>query len=882
MKKEYLGVEIDYSRDDNITEFGKKTLEDRYYSNDEKSPQEAFARAAVAFADDLEHAQRIYDYVSKLWFMYATPVLSNGGLKRGQPISCFLSYVPDSRKGLSEHYDEIIWLASNGGGIGGYWGDLRTDGIGTSNGSVSGGAMPFIKVVDSLTLSTSQGKTRRGSYACYMDISHPEIEEFISMRKPTGGDTNRKSLNLHHGVNITDSFMQILEKCMKEENVDDTWELIDPKTKKVVKKVSAKKLWQYLLETRMQTGEPYIHYIDTSNEFFPEEQKKLNLSIKQSNLCVAPETLVLTDKGHLPIIELEGRDVNVWNGEEFTNVKVVKTGLNQQLDRIEFSDGAILEVTPYHKFYVKDDYKKTTIVKRAHELKVGDKLINFDKPVIEFDKELDNAYEKGFLLSNQKLEDYSLLPMQYSISSKVKWLEGLFDGASSCIKNNEGGVKTLQISGCIKNLSNIRLMLQTMGVSSFIVPIYENTNILILNENNIKKLVDIGFKINITLEHINQYEDCAEVSVIHRNVRKADTFCFTEEKRGMGVFNGVITGNCSEIIEATDEFRTAVCCLSSVNLEKFDEWENHDKFIPDLIRFLDNILTHFMYDVFDQKSFDEITEMYENDKMDIHRMRDLAKPGMSGLVKAAWSAYRERSLGLGSMGFHAFLQKKNLPFESALASSLNRRMFENIKTKALEETKRLALEKGEAPDMKGSGKRNAHLMAIAPNASSSIICGSSPSIEPIRANAYTHKTLSGSFLVKNKFLEKLLEEKGKNTKEVWKSIIENNGAVQHLEFLSDWEKDVYKTALELDQLWLIEHAADRQKHICQAQSLNLFFSADEDIKYLHDVHFRAWKTKLKTLYYCRSETIYRVENVNVKIERQKIEDHDDVCLACEG
>ena len=582
---------INYERDELLTDFGKTTLKDRYLLPNENSPQDGFMRAAKAFSDNDEMAQRIYDYASKLWFMFSTPILSNGGANRGMPISCFLNYVGDSREGLTGHYTENAWLASIGGGIGGYWGHVRSDGTSTSGGSQSSGSIPFLHVVDSEILAFSQGKTRRGSYAAYMDMSHPEIIEFLEMRKPSGGDIHRKCLNLHHAINISDEFMHLIEKCVTEPTYDDTWNLIDPHTKEVVRTVSARDLWQKLLENRVATGEPYVSFIDTINEALPETQKKLGLKVHHSNLC-------------------------------------------------------------------------------------------------------------------------------------------------------------------------------------------------------------------------------------------------------------------TEITLPTNEDRTAVCCLSSVNLEKYDEWKNDKLFIPDLVRFLDNALTYFIENAPDS------------------------------VFRAKFSAAQERSIGLGAMGFHAYLQSKNIAFESALAKSLNMKMFKSIKEEAVEESKRLAVKRGEAPDMEGTGMRNAHLLAVAPNASSSIICGTtSPSIEPYRANAYVQKTMSGSFLVKNKYLEKLLEKKGINNDAIWSSIVSQRGSVLHLKELSDYEKDVFKTGIEINQQWIIEHAADRQKYICQGQSVNLFVPADVNIKELHDTHMLAWKKKLKTLYYCRSEAIKRAELVSKKVERTIIPEAD--CLACE-
>ena len=586
-------INIDYRKDKLLTEFSLKTLEDRYLVGDEKSPQEGFARAAEAFADDEAHAQRLYDYASNLWFMFATPVLSNGGTRRGLPISCFLNYVEDSREGITGHYTENAYLSSFGGGIGGSWSDVRSQGTKTSKGSESTGVMPFVKVVDSEMLAFSQGVTRRGSYAAYLHMSHPEIEEFLDMRKPTGGDTNRKCLNLHHGVVIPDKFMEIIHKATKEDGFDDSWELIDPHSGEVKKVVSARTLWVKLLQNRMETGEPYLMFEDAVQADLPQYQKDKGLQVHHSNLC-------------------------------------------------------------------------------------------------------------------------------------------------------------------------------------------------------------------------------------------------------------------SEITLATDEERTAVCCLSSVNLEYYDEWKKVPAFIPDLIRMLDNVLTYFIENAPEQ------------------------------LERAQFSAMRERSLGLGAMGFHAYLQKNNMPFESIFASSINFEMFKHIKTQAQQETERLAVERGACPDDPSCSVRNAHLLAVAPNASSSIICGNtSPSIEPFRANAYTQKTKSGSFLQKNKYLEKVLDGYSKNTEDTWKSIVTNKGSVQHLDFLTEEEKDVYKTAVEINQSWIVEHAAARQEFICQSQSVNLFFPPDVNKGELHNIHMLAWAKNMKTLYYLRSEAISRADNVSNKIKREIIFEQQD-CLSCEG
>ena len=591
-----MNIDIDFRRDRYLSLFSIKTLQDRYLVDGEGSPQQAFARAAEAFADDEGHAQRLYDYASKLWFMFSTPILSNGGTKRGLPISCFLNYVDDSRTGITDHYTENAFLSSVGGGVGGYWGDIRSVGSKTSNGSESTGVIPFLKVVDAEMLAFSQGVTRRGSYAAYLPMSHPEIEEYMDMRKPTGGDINRKSTNLHHGVIIPDNFMELIERATKEEGFDDSWPLIDPNSGITTKVVSAKTLWVKLIQNRVETGEPYIMFGDTVQEGLPECQKELGLKVNQSNLC-------------------------------------------------------------------------------------------------------------------------------------------------------------------------------------------------------------------------------------------------------------------SEITLPTNEDRTAVCCLSSVNLEEYDEWSNDPNFIPDLIRMLDNVLTHFIENA-----------PYE-------------------LKKAKYSAASERSIGLGAMGFHAYLQRHSIPFESFQAKNRNMAMFWHIKSCAEVASEQLAKERGEAPDAVGTGRRNVHLLAVAPNASSSIICGNtSPSIEPYRANAFTQKTKSGSSLQKNEYLQAVLQDIEMDTEEVWKSIVTNGGSVQHLEFLDEWTKYVFKTAVEIDQRWIIDMAADRQKQICQSQSLNVFFPSDVSKQELHAIHMMAWKKKVKTLYYLRSEAHKRAETVSDEVLRKRIFESmdEDACVACEG
>ena len=599
------GIRVDYSRDSLFDELGKIRLRESYMREDEASPQERFAYVSKAFGSNEAHAQRLYGYASKHWLSYSTPVLSFGRSARGLPISCFLPYLHDSAEGLVNTLSEVNWLSMLGGGVG--------IGIGIrSADDKSVGIMPHLRTYDASSLAYRQGRTRRGSYAAYLDISHPDILIFLEIRKPTG-DQNMRCQNLHHGINITDDFMQLIENCMKDPDADDSWELKDPHNGEVREVVSARELWQKIIETRMLTGEPYIHFIDTSNRMMPDFQKKLGLSIRQSNLC-------------------------------------------------------------------------------------------------------------------------------------------------------------------------------------------------------------------------------------------------------------------SEIILPTDKDRTAVCCLSSLNLEHYDDWKNDTLFLADIAEMLDNVLQYFI---------------------------DNAP---AGIERAKYSAMRERSIGIGSLGWHAYLQKNNLAWESALAVSANHKIFGYIKKKLDEANLKLGAERGEAPDAAGTGRRFSHMMAIAPNASSSILMGNtSPSIEPYRANAYRQDTLSGSFLNKNKHLDKVimahlspdgspLTPKGEDEyQQIWSSIIANDGSVQHLEWLSDWDKDVFKTSMEIDQRWVIQHAADRQQYIDQAQSLNLFFRPDANLKYLHAVHFMAWKGGLKTLYYCRSEKIGKADKVSKRIEREVIKELDmkaiadgDTCLACEG
>jgi len=587
---------LDRSRDALLTAFGTQTLKDRYLLPGE-GPQDMFARVACAFGDDLDHAQRLYDAMSQLWFMPATPILSNGGTTRGLPISCFLNSVPDSLDGIVDTWNENVWLASNGGGIGTYWGQVRSIGEPVKGTGQTSGIMPFVHVMDGLTLAISQGSLRRGSAAVYLDVHHPEIEEFLEIRKASG-DFNRKALNLHHGINITDEFMQAVT-----EGTD--FALRSPKTCEAMRRVDARSLWQKILETRLQTGEPYLLFIDTVNREMSEHQKALGLKVSTSNLC--SEITLPTGVDH------EGRE------------------------------------------------------------------------------------------------------------------------------------------------------------------------------------------------------------------------------------------------------RTAVCCLSSLNIEKWLDWSEEPDFIEDLARFLDNVLTYFI---------------------------ESAPEGMS---RAAYSALNERSIGLGVMGYHSFLQSQGIPLESAPSKSWNLRIFKHVRSKMDEASRTLAEERGPCPDAlrTGAKERFSHKLAIAPTASISIICGGvSACIEPIPANIYTHKTLSGSFTVRNRHLQELLAERGADTPSTWSSILEHEGSVQHLDCLSDDEKAIYRTAFEIDQRWVIELAADRAPMICQSQSLNLFLPGDIDKWDLHMLHYAAWKRGIKSLYYCRSKSLSRAGFAG-KLDAAKAASQDgnatdyEECLACQ-
>ncbi len=595
-------IQINPENDKYLTDFGKAILLDRYLQEGELY-QDLFARVSTYYGDDSEHAQRLYDYISNLWFMPSTPVLSNGGTSRGLPISCFLNETNDSLSGIVDMWNENVWLASKGGGIGSYWGNLRSIGEKVKGSGKTSGIIPFIVVQDSLTLAISQGSLRRGSSAVYLPVWHPEIEEFLELRRVTGGDPNRKALNIHHGIIVNDEFMKAVEQ-------DLDWGLKSPKCNQVMHTVKARELWIKILTCRVETGEPYIIYGDAVNNNRPEIYKNLDLQVKMSNLCS-------------------------------------------------------------------------------------------------------------------------------------------------------------------------EIMLAT--------------------------------------------------GIDHKN-----------------------------------EERTAVCCLSSLNVENYEKWCDNEEFIIDIMKFLDNVLTDFI------------------NKAPIE------------MKKAVYSANRERSVGLGVMGFHSFLQQKNIPFDSVMAKVWNKKIFAHMKEGADKASVMIADERGACPDALDAGihERFVNKTAVAPTASISVIAGnSSPGIEPYAANVFVQKTLTGSFTVKNKNLVDLLEKKGLNTEKIWSSIATNEGSVQHLDELDDHEKNVFRTAYELNQFYVIEHAADRTPYICQSQSVNIFLPADVHKRILHQIHMQAWKKGVKSLYYCRSRSLQRADKVSHKtdeishltIANETGNDNDKYqeCLSCQ-
>ncbi len=962
--RDYHGIQIDLDRDQSLDHFAMDLLEKHYMLPDETSPQEAYARAALAYCyGDLALAQRIYDYASKGWFMYASPVLSNapkiGQKTKALPISCYLLGLEDNLESLISHSAELKWLSVKGGGIGGHWSKIR------SVSDLAPGPISFLKSVDSDILAYSQGKTRRGSYAAYLDVSHPDLEEFLNIRVPTGGDANRKCLNLHNAINITDNFMQAVIN-------DQEWNFIDPNDKSIRGTTNARKLWERILEVRFRTGEPYLCFIDEANRHLPQPLKDLGLKINGSNLCVSGDQRVSSDRGLLTAKELydQGGDLILFdNNKKVTASPMQLIEKNADVYKITLRNGMTHSITNYHKV------KTLNGNMECHQLKIGDSIAvqtnkglfgsvdmkheafllglyqadgtQYKKKIMidiwendfDLEKEIQNSfnyifYKYGcdkFEVKNQtgktgiyktinppkfkdcivnqskvkkrRLESNALSKaLNFKKGSIPQWIwegteetqweyiRGLFyaDGTVNIAKT-KGNPLYLSLTSINKEfLCELQLLLSNLGMQSAIGLFKKEGQALLPDGKGGEKYYKAKESWRITIGNKNdalefekhtkfltrknkyveprQYRD--NTKKFHKIVKieylgKQDVFCCTvNSQEHHWICNGIITHNCIEIFQPTSHDRTAVCCLSSLNLEKYDLWKS-TPIVRDLIRFLDNVLQFF-----------------------IDNAPDV-------LSKSKYSATRERSLGLGTMGFHAYLQQKMIPWESAIAKSVNIQIFSKIKEQAVLESQLLAQERGEYPDGIGTGMRNSHLLALAPNANNSIILSTSASIDPRKANAYTHRTRIGSFLVKNPYLANVLEKyapiENKETwlEEIWSSIITTMGSVQHLEFLSETEKLVFKTAFEIDQNWVVAHAADRQPFICQGQSVNLFFPAGSDRSYVNQAHLKAWKEGLKGLYYLRTNTGVTAEKVSHKIKREALADYagDDEnkeCVACQG
>lgn len=935
-----------------FSEHAQSLLENFYLLENETDPKQAFTRAATAYsAGDESLAARIYDYVNQGWFMFSSPILSNARVddtKGGLPISCFLSYVPDTVEGLIDHSNELRWMSVMGGGVGGHWSDIRS----VSN--KAPGPIPFIKTVDSDMQAWRQGVTRKGSYAAYIDVSHPDIIEFINLRVPTGGDTNRKCFNINNAVCFSDEFMNAVAD-------GKDWNLIDPHTKETKETMPARELWQRILEIRFRTGEPYFFFSDTANKHLPQSLKDKGLKIHGSNLCLAGSERVVTNRGYLTAQELyeQGGELEIFDGliaQKASEMRLIEKDVPTY--KITLKNGLSHTVTAYHQ--VRTDKGLTA----CEDLVVGDRVhIQSNKGLFgttsmedeafllglyqadgtqhkdiimldlwEDDFDLIDEIEERFARVHQKYgcDTYEIInqhgvvctrgrePAKFTtctvnqspvakkrLASKTlkkaldftkgqvpywiwesdeatqwQYVRGLFyaDGCVS-LASSRGEPIYLSISNVNKDfLNDLHLLLRNLGLPFALhlqreagytsLPdgkggykdyptqtcyrlVCGSKNACLLFEEKTNFLTRRGVDLEKRPWRDNSRKVSEVVSIEY--VCHQDVYCLSvDSDKHLFVVNGIITHNCAEIYLPTSETRSAVCCLSSLNLEYFDEWKD-TSIVEDCITFLDNVLQYFI----------------DNAPKQLH--------------KAIYSAIHERSLGLGTMGFHSYLQRKNIAWESPMAKGLNRRVFKHIKEKALIQTEKLAQERGEYLDGIDTGRRNSHLLAIAPNANSAIILDTSPSIEPWKSNAFTHRTRAGSFLQKNKYLDKLLLSLTTKEEydEVWQSIILNQGSVQHLDILNDYQKGVFKTAFEIEQAWLVEHAADRQEYICQGQSLNLFFPAGSDKAYVNYVHLLAWKKGLKGLYYLRTNSGAEAEKISQKIERKALKDYDE-CVSCQG
>jgi ribonucleoside-diphosphate reductase alpha chain len=888
-----------------LTYFGLETLRDRYFLKTLEgkiceAPQDFFARVAAGLVDTEsdsanEDAQNLYDIISTLKFMPATPILANAGTNRGLTISCYLTEVEDSIVGIFDSFKECAVLSKGGGGLGVNFSKVRGLNATINGTGKSTGTIPFMKTLDSSTLAISQGGIRRASAATFLDVTHPDIEEFINIRRPTGGDDNRRCLNLHHGVNITDSFM----KAVKDRTTID---LVCPRTGEVTKTIDAHDLWIKILKNRFESGEPYITYIDTVNRYALQSHKERGLQINITNLCcISGDTLVLTDKGHLPIDQLLDAPIHAWNGHEWSTVQPQYTG-DKDIYLVTFSDGSVLRCSNNHKFHIQKGYNKgsgkdklSLEVVETKDLMVGDKLQKHNLPVVYFGVEMLDAYTQGMFsgdgcnykgknhidlygekmllaehLKGSQIGEYNInqdrirfrvdssyvkfeVPLNNSVASRLEWFAGLLD-SDGCVTDNKGA-SSIQVSSINNDfLIDIKYMLSTLGVHAKVVHgqsggyksmpdgkggkkdyLCKPSSRLIISGAGVKQLLNLGLKTNRLVFNNHVINRDAKHFVTVKSVEytgfREPTYCFNEPKNHTAIFNGVYTGQ-SEILLPTDSQHTAVCCLGSINLEQIED-DEIERVTVIAVQALDQNLTHFIHDT----------------------------DGVVGYEKARRSAMKERSIGLGLMGWHGYLMKNEIPFDSPSAIGLAKSIQKRIKESAIIATTWLAIELGDCEY--NPGYRNSYMTAIAPTANISIIAGNcTPCIEPIVGNAYLQKTLSGSFIVKNKYLEKLLESLGKNTIAVWTDITVNKGSVQHLDFLTPEQKRLFATAYEIDQRVIIRQAAARQEYLCQSQSLNLFFALDEsgnvDGNYLKEVHHMAWASDVKTLYYLRSEKASRI------------------------
>lgn len=846
---------------------------------------ETIAKTAEKYLNKKGYAKKFLEYTEKGWFLFSTPVWANFGKERGFPIACFSSFCEDSMDSILFTAAEIGKMTQKGGGVSGYFGEIRPRGAKISTGGKSDGAVSFMKIYDTIIDTCKQSSVRRGAMGCYLPVNHGDIKEFLNI-KHEGSPIQ----NLFTGVTVKDRWL----KSMINGDADK------------------RKTWGAVLRSRSLVGIPYIFFHDNVNKNKPKVYKDKKMQIYGSNLCVAPETLILTKNGHVPIAELENDFIEIWNGKEWSNVKVTKTGTNQKLIKVSLSDGRELECTEYHKWYTVKSYNdqrrgKFTL-KRTHELKEGDKLVKFSSPIIDGSENFKYPYTHGVfcgdgtyeatgrarislygekrdlvehldIAKNRGMDSSGRVnvilpedipkkfevPLRSSVDTKLKWLAGYLDMDGTVARNGKN--ESLQVS-CVEHefLKDVQLLLQTLGINAKIVTGAEEgerlmpdgkggkanfwcreTKRLLINSNQLYQLSLLGFKtFRLKFDIREPQREASQFSRVNSIIdegRYDDTFCVNEPLEHKAVFNGILTGNCSEITLPTNKDESFVCCLSSMNLLHYDEWKDTDA-VEVMSYFLDAVLTEFI-----QKA-----------------------SGVKFMERAVRFAENHRAIGLGATGYHSLLQSKMIPFESIEAQILNSEIFETINKQSLEASKKAAKEYGEPLLLEGYGERWTTRMAVAPNTSSAFILGQvSQSIEPYKSNYYVKDLAKFKATIKNQFLEKLLEEKGENTEEVWNSILRNNGSVQQLEFLSEREKDVFRTYEEISQREIITQAAQRQKFIDQSQSLNLTIPPSATAKEINELVLYAWESGVKTLYYQHStnaaQAFYRKLNE---------------CSSCEG